>query len=179
MVSLILGALGIVLLRVADVSIGTLRIGMLVRGRRGLAGALSFVESLVWLLAAAQVLTNLDSPVQFVAYAGGYAIGTMVGVSIERWLAIGDAMMRIVAPTGSPHAAEALRRAGFVVTELNAQGRDGEVRVSFSVMPRKRVNEALRIVQKTNPAAFVSFESTTPVRAARHLHPFPAARMRK
>lgn len=172
---LLLSAASIFLLRIADVSIGTLRIGFLVRGRPGLAGGLSFLESLVWLAAAAQVLTNLDSPVKFVAYAGGYATGTMLGVHIERWIAVGDVMMRIVAPVDSPSAAGALRDAGYIVTEMNATGRDGEVRVSFSVLPRRRVAEALKLVRTANPKAFVAFEGTTPVR----LTAFPAARARK
>lgn len=164
--ALLLSSLSIFFLRIADVSIGTLRIGYLVRGRPGIAGLLSFFESLVWLLAAAQVLANLDSPVQFVAYAGGYAAGTMLGVNIERWIAVGDVMMRVVAPVGSPSAAGALREAGFVVTEINAEGRDGQVRVSFSVLPRRNVAKALHIVESANPQAFVSFEGTTPVRRA-------------
>lgn len=175
MLPALLSAASIFFLRVADVALGTLRIGFLVRGRRLLAGALSFVESIVWLLAAAQVLTRLDEPVQFVAYAGGYAAGTMLGVSVERWLAVGDVVMRIIAPEASPSAAEALRRAGYVVTQIDAQGRDGRVRMSYAVLPRRRAEDALRIVRDANPDAFVSFESTTPAR----LTAYPAARLRK
>lgn len=161
-VSLLLGALLIFVLRIADVSLGTLRIGFLVRGERRLAGLFGFFESLIWLIAAARVLSNLDSPVQFVAYAGGYAAGTMLGVSIERWLAIGETIMRVVSPVNSPSVEEQLRQAGFYVTVLNARGRDGDVRVSFSVLPRKRIQRALRIVGEVNPDAFVTFEATTP-----------------
>ena len=175
MLDVALGAASIFFLRIADVSIGTLRIGFLVRGRPLVAGALSFLESLVWLAAAAQVLANLDSPAQFLAYAGGYAAGTMLGVHVERWIAVGDVMMRIVAPVDGPSAASALRDQGYVVTEINASGRDGEVRLAFSVLPRKRVAEALRLVQTVDPDAFVSFEGTTPVR----LTAFPATRPRK
>jgi uncharacterized protein YebE (UPF0316 family) len=174
-VELLLSAAVIFFLRIADVSIGTLRIGFLVHSRPGLAGALSFLESLVWLTAAAQVLSSLDSPVKFVAYAGGYAAGTMLGVHVERWIAAGDVMMRVVAPVASPSAAGALREAGYIVTEVNASGRDGEVRVSFTVLPRRRVQEALTLVRTVNPQAFVSFEGTTPVR----LTAFPATRFRK
>ena len=180
----LVGALVIVLLRIADVALGTLRIAMLVRGRRGLAGILSFAEALVWLLAAAQVLTNLDSPIQFVAYAGGYALGTVLGVSLERWIAIGDTLLRVVAPVDSERSATALRDAGFVVTELNARGRDGDMRVSLTVIPRRRMKDALRIVEEANPEAFVTFESTTPIRSAAAPtrwtgNPFPPARVRK
>ena len=174
-VELLLSAAVIFLLRIADVAIGTLRIGFLVRGRPGVAGGLSFLESLVWLLAAAQVLSNLDSPVKFVAYAGGYAAGTMLGVQIERWVAVGDVLMRIVSPVGDASASSALRASGYVVTEMNASGRDGPVSVAFSVLPRRRMAEALRRVREVAPDAFVAFEGTNPVR----LSALPAARPRK
>lgn len=164
---LVLAALLIFCLRIIDVSLGTLRIGFLVRGERRLAGLFGFFESLVWLIAAAQVLSNLDSPLKFVAYAGGYAAGTMIGVSVERWLAIGETIMRVVAPVGTDSVEDALRDAGFYVTVLNARGRDGDVRVLFSVLPRKRIQEALRLVGEVNPAAFVTFESTTPTPATK------------
>jgi len=93
--AVLLGALGIFSLRIVDVSMGTMRIAMLVRGRRTLAGLFGFVESLVWLIAAALVFGNLDSPIQFVAYAGGYAAGTMFGSTLEKWLAISDALIRV------------------------------------------------------------------------------------
>jgi uncharacterized protein YebE (UPF0316 family) len=173
--SLILGSLVIFFLRILDVSVGTLRIGMVVRGRRRLAGLFSFVESLIWLIAAAQVLGNLNSPLKFVAYAGGYAAGTMLGSTIERWLAMGSSLIRIIAPVASPSVDEQLREKGFYLTVMNAEGRDGEVSIGFSVVPRKRVQEVLSIIREVNPEAFVTVEETTPVR----LSALPAASVRK
>lgn len=156
-----LSALLIFSMRIADVSLGTLRIGFLVRGKRRLAGLFGFFESLIWLFAAAQVLSNLDSVWQFIAYAAGYAAGTMMGVSIERWLAMGTSLMRVVATVDTPDTAPALRDAGYYVTELNAKGRDGDVRVSFTVLPRRREQAAIKLISEINPTAFVTFESTT------------------
>ncbi len=174
-VSLLLSALVIFCLRILDVSIGTLRISMIIRGRRLLAGILSFVESLVWLVAAAQVLANLDSPIKFIAYAGGYAVGTMLGSTIEKWLSVGDVILRVVSPNKTPAIADMLRAKGFFVTVVNGEGRDGDVRISFSVIPRKQVRQILSIIKEKNPKAFVTFEETTPV----NLISLPAARVRK
>ncbi len=165
-VSLLLSALLIFVLRIVDVSLGTLRIGFLVRGAKGLAGIFGFVESLIWLIAAAQVLSNLDSPLKFIAYAGGYAAGTMLGVTVERWLAIGETIMRVVMPVDSPPVEDALRENGFYVTVLNARGRDGDVRVAFSVLPRRKVPAVMKLVGEINPQAFVTFEATTPAARA-------------
>lgn len=164
-------------MRIADVSLGTLRIVMLVRGRSTIAGVLAFFESIVWLLAAGQVLTNLDNPLQFIAYAAGYAAGTMSGSTVERWLALGNAMVRIIAPIDSPSVADALRERGYYVTVLNASGRDGDVRISFSVVPRKRLPETIRLVHEINDQAFVTFEETT--MATMKAAAAPAVRVRK
>ena len=162
---LLASALLIFTLRITDVSIGTLRITFLVRGRQGIAGVLSFFESLIWLLAAAQVLSTLDSRVKFVAYAGGYAAGTMLGVSVEQWLAVGEVLMRVVTPVDAPSAEHLLRQAGIGVTVVNGQGMRGDVRILFVVLPRRRTKAALSIVKQVNPEAYITFEPTSQVRA--------------
>jgi uncharacterized protein YebE (UPF0316 family) len=160
-------ALLIFVLRIVDVSLGTLRSTMLVRGQRGLAGALGFFESLIWLVAAARVLGDLDgSVVKYLGYAGGYAAGTMLGPTIERWIAIGNILVRIIERTDGPSSVDALREAGFYATVLNATGRDGGVQIVFTVIPRRRQTAVIRLLQATNPAAYVTFENTTTVRAA-------------
>lgn len=164
-----LGALLIFFMRVTDVSLGGIRIVMLVRGRKWIAGVLGFFESLVWVLAAGLVLTNLDSPLRIIAFAGGFAVGTVLGGTIEGWIAMGQSVLRVITPTHTPAVAPALREAGFGVTVLNAEGRNGEVQLAFTVVPRRRNTEVLSIIHKHNPDAFVTLEdvSTPEVRLMR------------
>lgn len=164
---LALSAIGIFLLRIGDVSIASVRIVTLMRGRIGLAALLGFFEALFWVSAAAIVFSNLDNPVRILAFAGGFAAGTLLGGHIERWLAMGTAFIRIVAPVETPSVANALRSNGFAVTVVNAEGRDGEVRVTFLVLPRRRTKTALGIVHDTNPAAFVTVEDIRIAEVAR------------
>ncbi|TWU40069.1 hypothetical protein Q31b_34130 [Novipirellula aureliae] len=164
MLTLLLSSILIFALRVTDVSLGALRISMLVRGRRGLAGLFGFVESFMWLIAAALVLGNLDSPVKFLAYSGGYACGTMLGSTLERWHAVGDSIVRVVTPTSAPSVAPTLREAGYYVTTVDAEGRDGPVSVSLSVVPRRRVHQMLQRIHQISPKSFVTHEETTPIR---------------
>ena len=154
--------------RLADQSIGTMRIIFLMRGRRAISGVLGFFESAIWLLAVSQVVTNADEPIKVIAFAGGFGAGTALGGTVERWLAIGKGVLRIVSPFDSPQASVALRQAGFAVTDINAEGRNGPVRIAFSVVPRRRKQEALEIVHSVNEQAFVTFEDVeTPTLAAR------------
>jgi len=155
---LFLSALMIFGLRLVDVSLGTLRIVFLTRGEAWRAGLIGFLESLAWVFAVSQVLKHLDDPVRMVAFAAGFGAGTFVGVTIERWLAMGTTLVRVVAPNDSPQVAPVLREAGYAVTVLNGEGLHGDVRLSFTVVPRKRMKSVLALVYETNPAAFVTFE---------------------
>jgi uncharacterized protein YebE (UPF0316 family) len=155
----------IVALRLVDVSLGTVRIIMLSRRYRLWPAVIGFVEVFTWLVAATMVFSNLNSPPRMLAYAGGFGLGTYLGTLLESWLAVGSTMMRIVSPSGSPQVDEALREAGFAVTVVNADGRDGEVRLAFTIIPRRRTREALNIVHDLDPAAFVTLqdiETVTP-----------------
>jgi uncharacterized protein YebE (UPF0316 family) len=152
-------------LRLVDVSLGTVRIILLSRRYRLLPALIGFVEVFTWLVAATLVFSNLNSWPRMLAYAGGFALGTFLGALLESRLGVGNTMMRVVAPVASPQVAPALRDAGFPATVINADGRDGGVRLAFSIIPRRRRKEALRIVHEVDPAAFVTLqdiETVTP-----------------
>lgn len=155
---LFLGSLLIFVLRIGDVGIASVRIVTLMRGKIWLAALLGFFESLFWVSAAAIVFTNLDHPIRIISFAAGFATGTMIGGFVERWLAMGTALLRVITPIESAPVAEALRAAGYAVTVLNAEGRDGEVRLNFMVLPRRKVKDALAIVHRVSPDAFITVE---------------------
>jgi uncharacterized protein YebE (UPF0316 family) len=164
----LLGFFAIVGLRLVDVSLGTLRIMLLTRGSRWRSGAIGFFESLTWVTAASIVLRDLDDPLRMIAFALGFAAGTVLGVSLERLLAVGTAVVHAVSPGASTATAEALRAAGFRVTVMEGEGRDGQVRLAFTVVPRRRSREVLDIVHRADPGAFVTVEDvrTATLRAA-------------
>lgn len=162
---LFLSALLIFALRLTDVSLSTVRIVLLTRGNRGLASLLGFFEALVWIIAAGQVISNVDDPVRLFAFASGFAAGTLFGATVERWLALGSTIVRIVTAVGSPEVAPVLREAGYQVTVLNAEGMEGDVRLAFTVVPRRQQRRVLEVIHELNPDAFVTAEMTTPMPA--------------
>jgi uncharacterized protein YebE (UPF0316 family) len=160
---LTLDLLIIFFLRLINVGMSTVRIVLLGRGRRGPAALLGFVESVVWILVVARVVEVLDDPLRIVAFAAGFAAGTYAGSLVEEWLALGQAMVRIIAPLESTPVADRLRNEGLGATALNGDGRDGEVRVTFCVVPRKRVSSVLQLIQETNPEAYVTVDQTASI----------------
>lgn len=157
-VIVLLTVLGIIALRLVDVSIGALRITYLVRGKRLIAGTLGFFESLAWVVAAGLVLSDLDEWYKVIAYAGGFGLGTALGGTLDRYIASGQVMLRVMAPIDSPPVAALLREAGFGVTVVNAEGRDGEVRLTLVALRRRQLPEVLELVGSENPAAFVTVD---------------------
>lgn len=150
-------------LRIVDVSAGVLRVMLLVKGRRWPAAAIGFVESLTWLIAAVAVIGALDSPLEALAYAGGFAAGTAVGSLLEERIAVGKAVLRIFVPVDEQSPATLLRSEGFGVTELIGEGMRGSIRILFCVVPRRRVRDLMAIIAATAPEAFVTVEDVATI----------------
>jgi uncharacterized protein YebE (UPF0316 family) len=157
--SVLLPALLIFCLRVTDVSIGTIRVLYAQRGRRLIATALGFVESGVFILAISRIMKDVDKPLNMLAYACGFAAGNFVGITIERWIASGTILVRIIARDHMPELMAALREHGFGATAVHGSGREGEVCIFFVVAPRRRERELLQRVQQTDPDAFVTVDT--------------------
>lgn len=166
-----IGAIIIFALRIVDVSMGTMRLILGVRGYRGRAAAIGFFEVLIWLFAVGAVLQHLTSVIHIVGYAGGFAAGNFVGIWLEGQFALGinvvRATFRCDSDTGehqAHRAAETLRDAGFAVTELEGRGREHPVHILNIVTERKRVDEVIRIVHASDDHAFVTVEEVRTTR---------------
>jgi uncharacterized protein YebE (UPF0316 family) len=144
--------------RVLDVSIGTVKLIMIGRGHRGWAPFLSFVEVLVWITALAEIIKNLTNPVNYVAYAGGFAFGTYVGMWLDERLKLGNIMVTIITRQDCELMLERLKLFKFPYTHLNASGEDGPVSMIFSIIRRKRLNRFLGLIHEVDPKAFYMLE---------------------
>ncbi len=151
-------------LRVTDVSMATIRMLMIMRGRRYLAPLIGFFEILLWVTAIGIVVQHLQSPAHLVGYAAGFATGNFLGLLIEERLALGLATVRTVVRQGGAALADELRASGFGVTELPGRGRDGAVEVLYSVLPRRQVERCLAMIDANAPDSFVVVDEPRTVR---------------
>ena len=152
------GALTIFLLRLVDVPLSTVRVVMMVRGQRRVAAVLAFFESLVWIVAISQVFARLDSPLNMFAFAAGFASGTAIGMTLEAWFAPGQVLIRTIVREGADALVRALREAGYGVTLVRGEGREGEVPILFIVVPRRKAEAVLALIRERAPRAFVTVE---------------------
>jgi uncharacterized protein YebE (UPF0316 family) len=152
------GALLIFVLRIFDVSLDTMRVIYAIRGKRGIAALLGFAQAMIWIFAVGNAVKHLDSILHIVGYAGGYATGTWVGITIEQAIAYGVAQIRVVSRHAGVEIAEALRARGYGVTEFPGFGRDGSVEIVQSVVQRGQVDGVLGIIESHDAEAFVTVE---------------------
>lgn len=144
--------------RVIDVSIGTIRIVFVSKGKKTLAPLFGFVEVIIWLLAISQIMRNLDNFICYIAYGGGFAMGTFVGLLIEEKLALGMVLIRVITRVDAGDLVASLRAQDYGVTSMPAEGPEGKVNIIYSVIRREDLNKVVEIIQRFNPKAFYSIE---------------------
>lgn len=149
----------IFLARIADVSLGTIRIIFVSKGMKNVAPLIGFFEILIWLLAISRIFQDLDNWIAYLAYAGGFAAGNYIGMLLEERLAIGHEMIRVITKSEALDLVDALRGKGFGVTFIHAHGVEGEVGVVYIIVKRSMVKPVLEIINNYNPRALYTIES--------------------
>jgi uncharacterized protein YebE (UPF0316 family) len=150
-------------LRVGDMSLDTLRVLFVVRGRKSTAWILGFFQSALWVVAITSVLSNLGNLWNLIGYAGGFATGNVVGMVIEEWLAVGHGHLRIISSRRGTAIAEAIRSAGYAATELSGRGKDGMVSVINCSVRRRDIDRVREQVKHIDPEAFLTVEEVRPL----------------
>jgi uncharacterized protein YebE (UPF0316 family) len=148
----------IFLARVTDVTLGTLRIIFVSRGKRGLAPILGFFEVLIWVIAIGQLVQNLSSITSYLGYAAGFAAGNYVGMLIEERLAIGTLVVRTIVPGNGQELIKTLHAAGFGVTGVDGCGATGPVKLIYTIVKRKHLQEVEETIHSVHPKAFLTVE---------------------
>ncbi|OGO18742.1 MAG: hypothetical protein A2Z14_09650 [Chloroflexi bacterium RBG_16_48_8] len=153
----------IFILRVTDMSLDTLRVLFVLRGRRSVTWILGFLQSTLWVIAITSVLNNLDNLLNVIAYAGGFATGNVLGMVIEDRLAIGHAHMRVISSRKGSAIIEAIRRLGYAVTEISGRGKDGTVTIISCSIKRSHIAKIQKEISQIDQDAFITVEEIRPI----------------
>lgn len=155
----------IILARVTDVTIGTLRIIFVMRSVKWLAALLGFVEVFIWIIVISRLMSHSTNIIHYAAYAAGFALGNLIGIAIEEKLAIGYQTVRAITMQDIESLVADLKEHGFGATIIPAFGiRGGRTTILFTTVRRRNVGTVLGLLQQHTPRAFVAVED---VRSAR------------
>jgi uncharacterized protein YebE (UPF0316 family) len=144
--------------RICDVSIGTIRIIFVSKGKKNIAPILGFFEVLIWITAISKIMENLNNYINYVAYAAGFATGNLIGMIIEEKLAMGIQMIRVFTSERGAELVQILNNSGFGATVIEAYGAKEKIQLIYSIVNRKELGKALEIVNDFNPQAFFTIE---------------------
>lgn len=147
------------LARICDVSIGTVRTIVTVQGRTGIAFVLAIFEITIWVLVASTVINQVEEqPILVVFYACGYATGNVVGILVERKLAFGINILKVLTRRAGKEIADYLRGKGQPVTVFVGEGMKGPVSELYIACRRRELKWILPEVKKIDPQAFYVIE---------------------
>jgi uncharacterized protein YebE (UPF0316 family) len=141
--------------RVLDVGLGTIRVQFIVRRKKILAALIGFVEVLIFILIVSRVISDIQHWPYVLAYAGGFATGTLLGMSITERLTRRPVEATVISHAPWPQLEAAVRDAGFALTRYDAVGRDGPVEVFDVVCTSEQLAQLTLVVSGVDPGAFV------------------------
>lgn len=141
--------------RIVDVSLGTLRTISVVHGRTMMSFWLGFFEAAIWLLIVAGIVqTVTQQPALGIIYALGFATGNLVGIKVEKLIAMGHLILRVISNNNASKLAATLRQQGYAVTAFSGEGYSGPVTELYIVCKRRNLKSLLKTVTTIDPKAF-------------------------
>jgi uncharacterized protein YebE (UPF0316 family) len=161
-----LTSLLIVLARITDVSLDTIRTVSIVQGRRAFAAILGFFQAVVYICAIAKVLLNMDQPVYALAYGLGFAAGTYLGIAIEQRLAFGQQLASLFTRKGV-ELAKVLRAAGYRLVEVRGHTREGDLTILYVEIPRRQARKLIHDAGAVDETCFCIVNDVRVARFAR------------
>lgn len=158
-----IAAIGIFLLRVLSIAIDTVRMISVLRGKKTIAWVLGVATSMLFVISIGWVMADLSNPLKIVAYSVGFATGSVVGMSLEKRLAMGHMFLTVISSSRGAGITEALRNAGYAVTEIPARGKDGMVSMLELGVERKDMLKIQAMITGIDPAAFITSRDIEPI----------------
>lgn len=151
--------------RIVETCLKTVRQVYVARGFKRLAAGIGTGEIAVWLLSTGLVITHLANLPGIAAYIAGYAIGTMLGIDLENYLKVGNAVVRIITRNRPEPIMLELRERGFGITRLEGSGSLGSpVSVLLVLVPRSELSELVAILNRSYPDAIFTVEDIRTVK---------------
>lgn len=161
---MVLMCLKIFLARIIDVTLGTVRTVLVVRGRKNTAALIAFVEVLIWFLVAREALTtDIKSILIPICYAAGYATGTFIGGYISNNLVEGLIGVQVTTKTSDvKKMIKEIRDAGFGVSVVDLKNpQDNEKKTMLMIQLNKsKLKKLTHIIRTNDKDAFVVINDT-------------------
>lgn len=164
----IFGGVLIMLMRVADVTLGTFRTILVVNAKKYPAAITGFFEVLIWIFAMRYIVQHLDQTINLFGYAVGFGLGNLLGITLEEKVALGYVQLNIISRHFTDTIANKLRLSKYGTTILPAEGGSGGVSILVVLIKRRDLKNVSKIIDSVDPKSFVTIQHSRPYRGFIH-----------
>jgi uncharacterized protein YebE (UPF0316 family) len=142
--------------RIVDVSLGTIRVNMIVRRKKILAATVGFFEVAIFISIIVRIIQEVDSIYAIFAYAAGFAVGTIIGITISEKLSRDLLSTNIISKKYSQDIKELLKDEGYGITCYRGSGINGKVEVINVICSNSSLKRLNKLVYTKDPGAFIA-----------------------
>lgn len=137
------------------VGIGTLRLILMVRGRRFLAVLIGFFEASIGIAVISKIIQDVSGIYSIIAYGAGFAAGLFVGMLISDRISRNIMSTNIISNKKHNEIEILLRDAGFGVTSFYGNGKDGNLKILNVICGSSKLLRLKKEVCGEDPKAFM------------------------
>ena len=156
MLDIVFWSLIIFVARIVDVSLGTIRVNMIIRRKKTLAAVIGFFEVVIFISIIVRIIQEVDSIYGILSYAAGFAVGTIIGIMISEKLSRDLFSTNIISKEHSEGIKELLKDEGYGITCYKGSGINGEVEVINVVCSNSNLKRLNKLVYIKDPGAFMA-----------------------
>lgn len=154
--------LKIFFVRILDVSLGTVRTIISVKGQSLLASIIGFVEITIWFLVVKEAINTDNQSLWIVfSYASGFSVGTYIGGKLSNKFIEGNLGVQVITGEHNHELINILRKEGYGVSVIDVKGQDEQGKyMLFVEINNKRFNHLKKLVKEEDPKAFIVVNET-------------------
>ena len=155
--------LGIFFARLIDVSLGTIRTILSVKGKTMLATIIAFFEVLIWFMVAREALnTDIDSFWIPISYSLGFASGTLLGILISKNFIDGLMCVQVITKKDNVSLINLIRQNGYGLSIVSLKNDYDEIKKEMLIIElnKKSLKRLITIIKSEEPSAFLMINET-------------------
>lgn len=157
---LFLLCLKIFCVRIMDVSLGTARTIITVKGKSLLASTIGFFEVFIWFIIVREALNTDETSILIaISYSLGFAVGTFVGSKLSNKFIQGNLNIQVI--TRKKEIAKDIRKEGYGVSILNVTGQEENEKYMLLIeINNNKMTELNSLIRKLDKDAFLMVTET-------------------
>lgn len=155
----------IFIVRIIDVSLGTFRMILVIKGKKLVSSIVGFIEIAIWFAIVREALnTDIESWWVVMAYAGGFAAGTYIGAIISERFIKGTLGLQVITEK-KEKLLSLMKEHGYGVSFINVRGHNEEINkhMFFIEIEKHRLNHLQNLIKSIDEKAFIVVNETKSV----------------